>query len=304
MRYIPKLWRSVSSHFGGDDGDHAEMMIPETARPELNKFNQLLLDKLKERDSAYSKGEDAGTGLVFVRFGMVDETTRIEDLVSNVRREGIKLEESREFHDSVAELVRKGIAAAQQDLKRESEDKLREEGLLRQVPVFGSFVNWWYPMQPKTIVVGSAAAEQPSAATTTSAINGRSFNLAAGTMEKVQFISSKSIVDYANTNTNPMGVHEHVIVSRQVSTMPTTTSSSEAQPRKFLADGRHSSSTNSAANDSSLVGSSATNSPLPQTGVDDVQYDARRRTSVASNQSETATVQWPGNVKKLSRGGE
>lgn len=69
---------------------------------------------------------------MFIRFRMIDETTCIEDLDRNVR-EGMKLEESREFYDSVAGVVRKGVAAAQQDLKRESEAGLREEGLLCQV---------------------------------------------------------------------------------------------------------------------------------------------------------------------------
>lgn len=55
LRHIPKLWRSVSD-FGvaaeqnedlsGGSGNYAAGLA-ETARPELNKFNQLLLDKLK-----------------------------------------------------------------------------------------------------------------------------------------------------------------------------------------------------------------------------------------------------------------
>ena len=46
-----------------------------------------------------------------------------------------------------------GIEEASQDLKKETEDQLWQQGVLRHVPLVGTFVNWWAP-PPKTAVRG------------------------------------------------------------------------------------------------------------------------------------------------------
>ena len=46
-----------------------------------------------------------------------------------------------------------GIEEASQDLKKESEDQLWQQGVLRHVPLVGTFVNWWAP-SPKQAVRG------------------------------------------------------------------------------------------------------------------------------------------------------
>jgi hypothetical protein len=38
-----------------------------------------------------------------------------------------------------------GIETATVDLKKETEEKIWQEGILRHVPVFGNLVNWWSP---------------------------------------------------------------------------------------------------------------------------------------------------------------
>lgn len=42
-------------------------------------------------------------------------------------------------------LTRLGIETATVDLKKETEEVLWQEGILRHVPVFGNLVNWWSP---------------------------------------------------------------------------------------------------------------------------------------------------------------
>jgi hypothetical protein len=62
----------------------------------------------------------------------------------------------------MAEVVRQGIEKAQEDLVKENQHKLAQEGILRQVPIVGSLWNWFSP-PPKE-----------------AAIKGRTFNLASG----------------------------------------------------------------------------------------------------------------------------
>lgn len=63
-----------------------------------------------------------------------------------------------------------GIETATLDLQKENEERLWQEGILRQVPVVGTFVNWW---SPKTKETG---------------IKGRSLNLTQGIVESTENI--------------------------------------------------------------------------------------------------------------------
>lgn len=63
-----------------------------------------------------------------------------------------------------------GIETATMDLQKENEDRLWQEGILRHVPVVGSFVNWW---SPKTKEGG---------------VRGRSLNLTQGVVESTENI--------------------------------------------------------------------------------------------------------------------
>lgn len=64
--------------------------------------------------------------------------------------------------DTISEVVKRGIETAQTDLERENAEKLWQEGILRHVPVVGTFVNWWSPISKET------------------GVRGRSLNLQAG----------------------------------------------------------------------------------------------------------------------------
>lgn len=58
-----------------------------------------------------------------------------------------------------------------QDLQKENEEKLWQEGILRHVPVFGNIVNWWSPISKEN-----------------GGIKGRSLDLSAGVIESTENI--------------------------------------------------------------------------------------------------------------------
>jgi hypothetical protein len=55
-----------------------------------------------------------------------------------------------QYIESLADLVRQGIEAANDDLRRENEEKLLQEGVMRQLPGVGSLLNWLSPLPPAT----------------------------------------------------------------------------------------------------------------------------------------------------------
>ncbi|CAH0384380.1 unnamed protein product [Bemisia tabaci] len=164
VRYIP-----VGSNYSND---------------ELNKLNTQLVEQLRNTDAAFSIGEGSDN-TVCVRFGMITSETDVVELLRLVEMTGKEQEESWKYIDTMAEVVKKGIEAATLDLQKESEDKLWQEGILRHVPVFGSLVNWWSPVN-KEPINGSTG------------IKGRSLNLAAGVVE-----STENIYKYHMQNLPP-----------------------------------------------------------------------------------------------------
>ncbi|XP_058804435.1 putative pyridoxal-dependent decarboxylase domain-containing protein 2 isoform X2 [Phymastichus coffea] len=146
VRYAPPTWVHV---------------MTDQAKEELNHLNTQLVDTLRSTDAAFSLGEGAD-GLACVRFGMVTRDTDVAELLSLVLQVGQEVEASSKFLDTMSEVVKRGIEAAQTDLERENAEKLWQEGILRHVPVVGTFVNWWSPPAKE------------------SGVRGRSLNLQAG----------------------------------------------------------------------------------------------------------------------------
>uniref|UniRef100_A0A3Q3L3R7 Pyridoxal-dependent decarboxylase domain-containing protein 1 n=1 Tax=Mastacembelus armatus TaxID=205130 RepID=A0A3Q3L3R7_9TELE len=142
----------------------AEGMDEYRRKQELEKMNAELLKKLQDLDTdiIFSTGPEAGTedGCIFV--GMVTEDVDVSDLVDTIAALGRDIEESGRLLENMTEVVRKGILEAELQLQKANEEKLMEEGMLRQLPLVGSVLNWFSPVQ--------------------SSIKGRTFNLAAGMM--------------------------------------------------------------------------------------------------------------------------
>ncbi|XP_031828116.1 pyridoxal-dependent decarboxylase domain-containing protein 1 [Nomia melanderi] len=154
VRYAPPTWIHV---------------MTDQAKEELNRLNTQLVEALRSTDAAFSLGE-GGDGLACVRFGMVTQDTDVAELLSLVLQVGQEVEASSKLLDTISEVVKRGIEAAQTDLERENAEKLWQEGILRHVPVVGTFVNWWSPPSKET------------------GVRGRSLNLQAGVVESTENI--------------------------------------------------------------------------------------------------------------------
>ncbi|XP_065218745.1 pyridoxal-dependent decarboxylase domain-containing protein 1 [Planococcus citri] len=157
VRYIPEAWVADSSE--------------EANKDELNRLNLQIVQQLRNTDSAFSIGESRD-GFACIRFGMVGWDSDVTDLISLVETVGKQEEDSWNFIDTMAEVVKKGIETATLDLQKENEEKLWQEGILRHVPVFGNIMNWWSPINKDGV----------------GGVKGRSLDLTAGVIESTENI--------------------------------------------------------------------------------------------------------------------
>ncbi|XP_023278626.1 pyridoxal-dependent decarboxylase domain-containing protein 1 isoform X2 [Seriola lalandi dorsalis] len=146
----------------------AEEMDESRRKQELEKINTELLKKLQELDTdiVFSTGPEFGTEEGFIFIGMVTEDVDVSELVDTIAALGRDIEESGRLLENMTEVVRKGILEAELQLQKANEEKLMEEGMLRQLPLVGSVLNWFSPVQ--------------------SSIKGRTFNLAAGSLDSTE----------------------------------------------------------------------------------------------------------------------
>ncbi|XP_033734723.1 putative pyridoxal-dependent decarboxylase domain-containing protein 2 [Pecten maximus] len=154
VQYLPESWQNK-----GDD-------LPEEALKEIHIINTELVQRLKSQDTAFSLGF-TDNDVACVKFGLITEDTSIESLLEMVCVSGKEVEDSSKYLETLAEVVKQGIEAANQDLEKENLSKIQNEGVLRQVPLVGSLLNWWSP-PPKD------------------SIKGRSFNLASGQISSTE----------------------------------------------------------------------------------------------------------------------
>ncbi|KAL3876662.1 hypothetical protein ACJMK2_034467 [Sinanodonta woodiana] len=119
---------------------------------DINNLNDELVHRLKSTDIAFSLGHTSG-GQVCVKFGLITEETDVDELIGLVYSTGKEVEESSKYLESMSDIVKRGIEAVNKDLEQENLNKLYQEGVLRQVPLVSSFINWWSP-PPKDAVKG------------------------------------------------------------------------------------------------------------------------------------------------------
>jgi hypothetical protein len=103
---------------------------------------------------------------------MVTSETDIEELLELVVTAGNEILESSKVLDSMAEVIKASITAAECELQKEADEKLWNDGILRVVPVVGSMLNWIKPL-PKEGGSG---------------IRGRTLNLSQGVVESTENI--------------------------------------------------------------------------------------------------------------------
>ncbi|XP_030581433.1 pyridoxal-dependent decarboxylase domain-containing protein 1 isoform X1 [Archocentrus centrarchus] len=137
-------------------------------RKEQEKINTELLKKLQDLDTdiIFSTGPEVGTEQSCIFVGMVTDDVDVSDLVDTIAAMGRDIEESGKLLQNMTEVVRKGILEAELQLQKANEEKLLEEGMLRQLPLVGSMLNWFSPVQ--------------------SSIKGKTFNLAAGSLDSTE----------------------------------------------------------------------------------------------------------------------
>lgn len=117
---------------------------------------------------------------------MVTSDTDIVELLDLVIHAGRSIQENSKVLDSMTEIVKKGIESATIDLQRETEEKLWQDGILRAVPVVGTFVNWWSPLTKEN----------------TKSVKGRSLNLVQGVVESTENIYKNHVISNGTNNPN------------------------------------------------------------------------------------------------------
>ncbi|ESO89261.1 hypothetical protein LOTGIDRAFT_52276, partial [Lottia gigantea] len=151
VRYIPDHWLNK------EETDRAKV--------DISNINSELVHKLKSMDTAFSTGH-CDDNRVCVRFGLITSNTDVEELIALVQSTGKEIEESSKYLESLSEIIKKNIETANQELQKENESKLLQEGVMRQVPLVGSLINWLSPTKETT--------------------KGRTFNLTSGTIESTE----------------------------------------------------------------------------------------------------------------------
>ncbi|XP_031567515.1 putative pyridoxal-dependent decarboxylase domain-containing protein 2 [Actinia tenebrosa] len=139
--------------------------LSEAKKMELNSLNKEVLQKIAEyHEGVFSLGSTTD-GLACINVHQGSHPNMYGDFVELVSKTCVELADSSKFLEQMQDMVRKGIEAAEEDLHKDAEDKLLEEGVIRLVPIVGSLYNWWSP-PPKD-----------------SGVKGRSFNLSSGHLE-------------------------------------------------------------------------------------------------------------------------
>nr|XP_060642319.1 pyridoxal-dependent decarboxylase domain-containing protein 1 [Anolis sagrei ordinatus] len=135
---------------------------------DLEKINSGLLKKLNELESdlVFSLGPEFGGEKNCIYIGMATEDLDVSELVETIAATGREIEENSRLLENMTEVVRKGIEEAQVQLQKANEERLLEEGLLRQIPVVGSVLNWFSPFHASP--------------------KGQTFNLTAGSLESTE----------------------------------------------------------------------------------------------------------------------
>ncbi|XP_052408952.1 pyridoxal-dependent decarboxylase domain-containing protein 1 isoform X1 [Carassius gibelio] len=138
----------------------------------VEKINSDLLKKLMELDTDlyFSDGPEFCEEKNCIFIGMATEDLDVAELVETIVSIGKDIEESGKFFENMTEVVRRGIQEAEQQLQKANEEKLMEEGVLRQIPLVGSVLNWFSPVQ--------------------ASVKGRTFNLAEGCLDSTEPVYS------------------------------------------------------------------------------------------------------------------
>uniref|UniRef100_UPI00358EA79F pyridoxal-dependent decarboxylase domain-containing protein 1 isoform X2 n=1 Tax=Myxine glutinosa TaxID=7769 RepID=UPI00358EA79F len=156
---------------------------PSHRQVELEKFNQELGQKLKSLlpDAPLAFGPRAGGRLDCVYIGMVTEELDMTALVQTIVEAGREVEERGRLLENMTDMVLKGIQEAEEELQKSNQKKLQQEGVLRQLPIVSSMLNWFSPVHASP--------------------HGQTFNLIAGSLASTE--KTYECMSQATQNTPP-----------------------------------------------------------------------------------------------------
>merc|ERR1719195_2215750 len=147
VRYIPSEYVDLETNTVRELTEEEQALV--------SQRNMELVATLRATDSAFSLGEGPPPGhSMCVRFGMVTMDTDVEELLNLVINCGKDIDEAVSQLETLSEVVKKGMEQAQEELKKEVDNQLWQEGLLRHVPIVGSFYNWLSPLPDEAKVKG------------------------------------------------------------------------------------------------------------------------------------------------------
>ena len=128
VRYIPSEYVELEANTETDTA----RQLSEEEQKLVNQRNMELVATLRATDSAFSLGEGPPPGSsMCVRFGMVTMDTDVEELLNLVINCGRDIDEAVSQLETLSEVVKKGMEQAQEELKKEADNQLWQEGLLR-----------------------------------------------------------------------------------------------------------------------------------------------------------------------------
>ncbi|KAK0396272.1 hypothetical protein QR680_001650 [Steinernema hermaphroditum] len=170
--YVPSILKGAEPHTWNDK-----------QKQQVSHLNLEVVHSLRSTDSAFSTGECEDLGVSCIKFGMLSDEKDLKDLAGLVAERGKSIEESQQYMDSLAELIRQGIQAANEDLKRETNMRLQQEGVMRQLPMVGSLYNWFLPLDKEA-----------------QNIRGRSFDLNTGLIQSTDSFYKHTQGDSRNSS--------------------------------------------------------------------------------------------------------
>jgi len=137
VRYLPNFLRGVN-------------LAPEVSQ-EVDAVNSLLAKELAKQDVLFSEGTTT-EGKICVCLGVETKTIDNNSPVHYTCAITEKIEElglRRKIEEKFGEILAQGIQAAEKHMKVENELAEVQQGIFRSIPVVGSMVNWWSPVEKK-----------------------------------------------------------------------------------------------------------------------------------------------------------
>jgi len=113
-------------------------------KTEIDTLNSTLASRLYAENPIFYEGTTSD-GSICVRVGVDPLTTtedRVTELVNQLQAVLGTLKVSQKIHDTVANIIRKGIKDAENQIQRQASE---QEGVLRKIPLVGGLWSWWSP---------------------------------------------------------------------------------------------------------------------------------------------------------------